>query len=48
MPWSRQIVEPDELTELLVRGVVEHRDALDAAIAERATGWSLARCRCST
>jgi N utilization substance protein B len=40
---SRQIVEPDELTELLVRGVVEHRDRLDAAIAERATGWSLAR-----
>ena len=40
---DRQIVGPDELTELLVRGVVEHRDRLDAAIAGRATGWSLAR-----
>ena len=40
---DRQIVEPDELTALLVRGVVDHRDRLDAAIAERATGWSLAR-----
>ena len=26
-----------------MRGVVDHRDRLDAAIAERATGWSLAR-----
>jgi N utilization substance protein B len=40
---DRQIVEPDELTALLVRGVVDHRDRLDAAISERATGWSLAR-----
>ena len=40
---DRQIVEPDELTCLLVRGVVDHRDRLDAAIADRATGWSLAR-----
>jgi N utilization substance protein B len=40
---DRQIVEPDELTALLVRGVVDHRERLDAAIAERATGWSLAR-----
>ena len=40
---DRQIVEPDGLTALLVRGVVDHRDRLDAAIAERATGWSLAR-----
>ena len=40
---DRQIVEPDELTALLVRGVVDHRDRLDAAIAARATGWSLAR-----
>jgi N utilization substance protein B len=38
-----QIVEPDELTSLLVRGVVAHRDHLDAAIAARATGWSLER-----
>jgi N utilization substance protein B len=40
---ARQIVEPDELTALLVRGVVDHRQRLDDAIAERATGWSLAR-----
>jgi N utilization substance protein B len=40
---ERQIVEPDELTSLLVRGVVDHRERLDAAITERATGWSLAR-----
>ncbi len=40
---EHQVLEPDELTTLLVRGVVDHRDALDAAIAERATGWSLAR-----
>ena len=26
-----------------MRGVAEHRDRLDAAIAARATGWSLAR-----
>ena len=38
-----QIVEPDELTVLLVRGVVDHRDELDRAIAARATGWSLER-----
>ena len=40
---DRQIVEPDELTAMLVRGVVDHRQRLDEAIAERATGWSLAR-----
>ena len=38
-----QIVEPDELTATLVRGVVEHRDRLDAAIDTRATGWALDR-----
>lgn len=38
-----QIVEPDELTGVLVRGVMDHRDRLDAAIAARATGWSLER-----
>ena len=38
-----QIVEPDEMTTTLVRGVAEHRDRLDAAIDARATGWSLAR-----
>jgi len=40
---ERQIVEPDALTGTLVRGVVEHRDRLDAAIAARATGWKLER-----
>ena len=38
-----QIVEPDAMTSLLVRGVAAHRDRLDAAIAARATGWSLER-----
>ena len=38
-----QVLEPDELTQLLVRGVAEHRDRLDAAIADKATGWTLAR-----
>jgi N utilization substance protein B len=38
-----QIVEPDELTAALVRGVVAHREQLDRAIAAKATGWSLAR-----
>jgi transcription antitermination protein NusB len=38
-----QIVEPDEMTATLVRGVAEHRDRLDTAISVRATGWSLAR-----
>ncbi len=38
-----QIVEPDEMTTTVVRGVAEHRERLDAAIAARATGWSLAR-----
>jgi N utilization substance protein B len=38
-----QIVEPDEMTTTLIKGVAEHRDRLDAAIDARATGWSLAR-----
>jgi N utilization substance protein B len=38
-----QIVEPDELTSLLVRGVELNRDRLDDAIASKAQGWSLAR-----
>jgi transcription antitermination protein NusB len=38
-----QVLEPDELTQTLVRGVAEHRDRLDAAIADKATGWTLAR-----
>jgi N utilization substance protein B len=38
-----QIVEPDELTSALVRGVAEHRTRLAEAVAARATGWSLER-----
>ncbi len=38
-----QVLEPDELTQLLVRGVEEHRDRLDEAIAGKAKGWTLAR-----
>jgi len=38
-----QIVEPDEMTSRLIRGVAEHRDRLDKAIAARATGWTLER-----
>jgi transcription antitermination protein NusB len=38
-----QIVEPDEMTMTLIRGVAEHRDRLDEAIAARATGWTLER-----
>ncbi len=38
-----QIVEPDAMTTQLVRGVHEHRDRLDAAIADKAEGWTLAR-----
>ena len=38
-----QVLEPDELTVLLVTGVGEHVEQLDAAIAARAKGWTLAR-----
>ena len=38
-----QVLEPDELTQLIVRGVAEHRERLDEAIDARATGWTLAR-----
>jgi N utilization substance protein B len=38
-----QVLAPDELTQTIVRGVAAHRDRLDAAIDERATGWTLAR-----
>ncbi len=38
-----QVLEPDELTQTLVRGVAAHRDRLDAAIEARATGWTLTR-----
>jgi transcription antitermination protein NusB len=38
-----QVLEPDELTTLLVVGVDDHVDTLDAAIAARAKGWALDR-----
>ena len=38
-----QIVEPDELTTMLVRGVSEHRSRLDGMIAAKATDWRLDR-----
>ena len=37
------IVPADELTTQLVLGVEAHRERLDAAIAARAEGWTLAR-----
>lgn len=38
-----QVIEPDELTQLIVRGVAEHVERLDDAIDRRATGWTLSR-----
>jgi transcription antitermination protein NusB len=38
-----QVLQPDELTVLLATGVGEHVGELDAAIAARAKGWTLAR-----
>jgi N utilization substance protein B len=38
-----QVIEPDDLTQLLVRGVSEHAEAIDARIADRAQGWTLKR-----
>jgi N utilization substance protein B len=38
-----QVIEPDELTQLIVRGVAEHQERLDEAIDARATGWTLKR-----
>jgi N utilization substance protein B len=38
-----QIVEPDELTQDLVRGVDANMAALDELIAAKAKGWTLAR-----
>jgi transcription antitermination protein NusB len=40
---AAQISDTDELTTLLVEGVVEHQGQLDDAIAAHAKGWSLAR-----
>ncbi len=38
-----QVLEPDELTVALARGVEGRRDELDAAIAAHSHGWTLAR-----
>ncbi|MEM8746575.1 MAG: transcription antitermination factor NusB [Actinomycetota bacterium] len=38
-----QVFEPDDMTQVLVRGVAEHRDELDHAIAGRAKGWTIER-----
>lgn len=38
-----QVLEPDALTQQIVRGVDERRDDLDHAIAGRARGWTLDR-----
>lgn len=38
-----QVIAPDELTQLLVRGVSDHGATIDALIADRAEGWTLAR-----
>jgi transcription antitermination protein NusB len=38
-----QILEPDDLTKLLVTGVEADQERLDAAIAARAKGWTLER-----
>jgi len=38
-----QVIEPDELTQELVRGVGVHIERLDRMIESRAKGWTLAR-----
>ena len=40
---SLQVLEPDEMTIDLVEGVEAKSDQLDAAIAAKAKGWTLAR-----
>lgn len=40
---AAQVSPADELTTELVRGVHEHRERLDAAIAEHSKGWTIAR-----
>ncbi|MEY2402144.1 MAG: transcription antitermination protein NusB [Ilumatobacteraceae bacterium] len=40
---AAQISEADELTTLLVEGVVEHQGELDDAITAYSKGWTLAR-----
>ncbi|MEM8619564.1 MAG: transcription antitermination factor NusB [Actinomycetota bacterium] len=38
-----QVLEPDELTAMLVAGVAEHHQRLDDAIGARSKGWTLER-----
>jgi N utilization substance protein B len=38
-----QVLEPDELTQELVRGVDNHLPRLDELIAAKAKGWTLTR-----
>ena len=38
-----QVIEPDELTTNLVKGIEEHRNRLDEAIGARAHGWTIER-----
>jgi N utilization substance protein B len=38
-----QVLEPDELTQELVRGVDHHLPRLDELIAAKAKGWTLTR-----
>jgi N utilization substance protein B len=38
-----QVIEPDQLTQELVRGVDAHLAAIDEHIAGKAKGWTLAR-----
>ena len=40
---SLQVLEPDELTVLIVDGVEAHSSELDAAIAAKSKGWTLER-----
>ncbi|MFT7392651.1 MAG: N utilization substance protein B [Candidatus Azotimanducaceae bacterium] len=40
---SLQVLEPDEMTIDLVKGVEAKSDQLDTAIAAKAKGWTLAR-----
>ena len=40
---SMQVLEPDELTRLLVVGVETRREELDTAIGVKAKGWTLER-----
>ncbi len=40
---ATQVLPTDELTRVLVEGVEQHQERLDASIATHAKGWTLAR-----